>query len=250
MRTTLFITALLFPALAGFAGPSPSPSPDLAPGHYGGALTEDQAALFQFKAKPEAINETARMIDSHNQTLESGNHNPQHLLQNLVSGQNRAKEMVNALKTTEMQKALEAVTGRGTSLLEQNSGLKAPVSIISGIVSLWVGNTTKLFHSEFIKVNSHVEGKNRRGEFSMESPLLNGKVRFSGSEGVMVNMNRDLQPIDSHAELNYNAKTQSVSTQISHPLGPHLDFSVGSSQIPEMNNQTDGRAKIEYKISF
>ncbi len=244
------LALFLFLILSMEAHSTPTPTPLPAPDHYGGALYQDSNGFLDFSKKPGADIDTLNMIEQQNRTNDSGNRNASTLFGSISGGQDRAQEMINALKTEELKKALVKVTGKGNEILQENAGLKSPIAIVSGVVSFWVGNAVRLVNHENFRFTTKVDGRNKSGEFTMESPLLNSKVKFKDSDGVSVNIGRNLPVLNSKAELNYNSKTQAVSTQVSHPLAPHLDFSVGTNQIPELNNQTDSRAKIEYKINF
>jgi len=167
-----------------------------------------------------------------------------------MMGQERAAQMVNMLKDEQLKLALEKVTTRGKVILEENHSLQNPATVIVGAASLWLGSTIKLFKSDSIQITSHIEARSQRGEFSFESPLLNSKVLFRPDQGLNLNVNRSIASINSTAELNYMSRTNSISTQLKHPITRNLNFSIGSSQLPEMNNQTDGQAKIEYQIHF
>ncbi len=83
----------------------------------------------------------------------------------------------------------------------------------------------------------------------MQSPLMNGTLRFRGGEGVDISMNRSISSIGSQAELNYNLNNQSFSTQLRQSIAPNVDFTVGASQAPA-TKQTDGRATFEYRLDF
>jgi hypothetical protein len=241
---------LLFLILSTQAHSTPTPTPLPAPDHYGGALYQDSNGFLDFSKKPGADVDTLNMIDQQNRINDSGNRNASALFGSIAGGKGRAQQMIHALKTEELKKALIKVTGKGNAILQENAGLRSPIAIVSGVLSFWVGNAVRLVNDENFRVTTRVDGRNKTGEFMLESPLLNSKVKFKDNDGVSVNVGRSLPVLNSKAELNYNSKTQAVSTQVSHPLAPHLDFSVGTNQIPELNNQTDGRAKIEYKINF
>lgn len=232
-----------------FALPTPSPHKEGAD-HFGGEIVQETPALLRFGANPGARETTERMIDSRERMLASGSRSTEDLSKDLAASRDRADLMVQALKDEQFQKALKRVTEGGKEILNRNQGIKAPVSFIAGAAAFWYGTTLNLFKSDTMKIDTRVEGRNRRSEFSLESPLLNSKVVIGGQAGVEVNINRSIASLGSSAELNYVGNSGSLSTQIRHPLAPHLNFSIGTSQIPEMNNRTDGRAKIEYQINF
>ena len=229
---------------------SPSTSPTSTPsGTYGGTVTEDPNALLNFKKKDGADVDTIRMIDAQNKTLESGNNDNFSLQNSITTGQARAQEMVNALKSEELQKVLPRVTAKGKDMLQENPELKTPMAVIAGSISLWAGNTLKLIQNDTIKVTSYIEGKSRSGDFKMDSPLVNGKLQFNETDGLQLNMNRSISSIQSNAAVVYNVKTQSLGGELSHHLLPHLDLSIGSTQVPQ-TSQMDQQAKISYHLNF
>jgi hypothetical protein len=246
---TLFLISVLI-ADPLMVGAMPTPTPVEHPQHYGGTLLNENDALLKFQANPEAKQQTENLISQQNQAELTGARNSVTLGQNLVMGQERAAQMVTLLKDEQFRVALEKVTSRGKVILEENQSLRNPATVILGAASLWLGSTIRLFKSDSIQITSHIEARAQRGEFSLESPLLNSKVLFRPDQGLNLNLNRSIASINSTAELNYMSRTNSVSTQLRHPITPNLNFSIGSSQLPELNNQTDGQAKIEYQIHF
>jgi hypothetical protein len=228
----------------------PTPTPKENPQHFGGTLVNENEGLLNFKANPNAKQQTETLISKQNEAEVTGARNTVTLGQNLMMGQERAAQMVNMLKDEQLKLALEKVTSRGKVILEENHSLQNPATVIVGAASLWLGSTIKLFKSDSIQITSHIEARSQRGEFSFESPLLNSKVLFRPDQGLNFNVNRSIASINSTAELNYMSRTNSISTQLKHPITRNLNFSIGSSQLPEMNNQTDGQAKIEYQIHF
>ncbi len=228
------------------AEPTPSPAFDT----YGGAILGNPNAMLAPKTHAAMKSETERFIDSQNRMYDRGSRSTADLAESLGTGEARARQVANLLKDEEFQKVLRRMTERGNTLLKENQGLKTPGAILYGAASMWFGASIRLFKGEAVKINARFEGRARKGEFTIESPLLNSKFVFQSESGLHVNLNRKIASLNSTAELNFMSKTQSLSTQVRHPLSNHLDLTIGSTQLPEFNNQTDTRAKIEYQFNF
>jgi hypothetical protein len=218
--------------------------------HLGGELVQETPALLRFTPNPAALEATEKMIQSREQMLSHGTRNTRELSQDLVASRARADQLVETLKNEQLQKALKKVTEEGKQFFQQHEGLKGPASVIAGAAAFWYGTTVNLFKSDSMKINTRIEGRAQRSEFSLESPLLNSRVVIGSSNGVELNLNRSIASLGTSAEMNYLGNTRSLSTQLRHPIAPNLNFTIGASQIPEMNNRTDGRAKLEYQIHF
>jgi hypothetical protein len=227
-----------------------TPPPHSAPVHFGGELLHQAPGIFGVQRNPGATADTLRMIEEQERNMNSGTRSTASVLRTLTGGQDRAREMVRVIQTEEMRQALEKVTVRGKDFLEKNSALRSPLALISGALSVWVGGDVRLVDDEKFKLSTRIEGRNRSGEFRMESPLFNGRFQFNEMQGVTVNMNREIPGLKSRAEIDFQARTQSLTTQIRQPLAPHLDLTFGATQLPQMNNKTDGQAKIEYQFQF
>lgn len=227
-----------------------TPPPHSAPVHFGGELLHQAPGFFGVQRNPGATEETLRMIEEQDRSMNSGTRSTASILRTLTGGQERAREMVRVIQTEEMRQALEKVTVRGKDFLEKNSALRSPLALISGALSVWVGGDVRLVNDEKFKLSTRIEGRNRSGEFRMESPLFNGRFQFNEMQGVTVNMNREIPGFKSRAEIDFQARTQSLTTQIRQPLAPHLDLTFGATQLPHLNNKTDGQAKIEYQFQF
>jgi hypothetical protein len=233
-----------------FSTPSHSaPTPTPAQEYLGGALTNEEGSLFKFSKSAEK-SETEKMVEAQQRILESGSRSSTDLGAGLILGKERAQTMMNTMQEEQFRKALARINARGSEILKQNEGIQAPIAIIAGAASFWFGATIRLFKGESLLLTTRVEGRNQKGEFSLQSPLLNSRLYFEGASGVNLNVNRSIASIHSTAEMNYSLRTQSLSTQIKHPIAPNLDFTVGTSQIPELNNRTDSRAKVEYQFNF
>lgn len=193
--------------------------------------------------------DTNMMIDRQTLEQERGANSSLDNQNSIQSGQDRAGQMVEMLKTEEMQNALQKVTKKGKQALQEDPSLRTPIGVVAGAVGLWVGRTIKLIKDDRFTLSSRVEGRARTGEFSMQSPFLNGSFKLSADQGVEINMNRTISSIDARAEFNYNIRNQSFSTTIRHRIAPNLDFSFGASQVPQ-SSVTDGNARIEYRLDF
>jgi hypothetical protein len=190
-----------------------------------------------------------RMIDQLNRESEAGDHSPNTQQEHLAISRSRAQQMVDLIKDEEMQKALVKVTARGNQILEENPEMKSPLGVLAGAAALWYGKTIGILKGDTYKAWTRVEARGRSGEVWLQSPILDGKMRFSGDDGMSISMNRSISSINSQAELNYNVQSQSFSTQLHHQLAPNLDFSFGASKAPSAI-QTDGRATLQYHLDF
>jgi hypothetical protein len=248
MRPAPFILILaLFAAPDLRAQPSPAP---VDPATGTGILSSERDHLLDAMRKAVEKQETIRALEQQEQQYQYGNRNTNFQGQSLLLGQERANSMMRNLQDEQFRKALTRVTSRGKQLLEENKSFQTPVAIIAGAASFWFGATVRLFKGESFLVSSRFEGRARRAEFTLESPFLNSKVLIEGGNGINLNVNRSIASIHSSAEVNFSSRTNSISTEFRHSISPHLDFSIGASQIPEMNNRTDGRARIQYQFNF
>jgi hypothetical protein len=192
--------------------------------------------------------ETHLLLDQQTREMESGQSSLS-AQEHLQTGKDRAAQMVEILKKSEMEKALKTVTKKGKQALQEDPSLRTPLGVLAGAVGLWVGKSVRLMTGDFITLYGRVEGRARATEFSMESPFLNGKFRLSADDGVEIHVNRKISSIDTQAEANYNTRNRSFSTQIRKSLAPNLDFTFGASQLPD-SNVTDGNARLEYRYDF
>ena len=234
---------LLFLQLYGSYAIAASPSP--TPGN----LLQDPNGFLIFNHKPGDEVETYRMLDEQNKVQDAGSRNPIAIQGNITSGQARAMQMIEILKDQEMQKALKKVTLQGKQMLQESPEMRNPVTIIAGAFSLWTGRTLKLIRGENFKLATRLEARSRSGDFSMESPILNGKLAFSSSDGFTLSLNRSIASTGTTAAMVYSAKQQMFTGQLTHPLTGNIGLSFGAVQTPQ-SNQTDGQAKLEYRLSF
>ena len=207
-----------------------------------------QNGFLQFNYEPGRTADTLRMIDQQNRAMEAGDRSAKAMQDSISSNRSRAQDMVNLIKDEELQKALVKVTSRGKQVLTENPELKSPMGVIAGAVSLWYGRSIKLIKGDDFKLSTRLEARGRNGEFSMESPLLNGTLHY-GVGDLNISVNRRISSIDTSAELHYNMSNQSFNTQLRHSLAPNLDLTFGASQVPD-TRQTDGRAGFEYRLDF
>lgn len=192
--------------------------------------------------------ETRLLLDQQSREMESGQTSLSGQEQ-IKTGKERAAQMVEMLKKSEMEKALKTVTRKGKQALQEDPSLRTPLGVLAGAVGLWVGKSVKFMTGDFLALSTRIEGRNRAGEFMMESPFLNGRFRFSAGEGVDIHVNRRIASIDTQAEANYNLRNRSFSGNIRKSLSPGLDLTFGASQLPN-SDVTDGNARIEYRLDF
>jgi len=240
--------AYAFPvANAQDASPTPSAINNY---QYQGESTFNTNNLLDPKIKAAQANNTYHLLNAQEQNNNAGTNSALTLSDRLAVGQARAQEMVNLLKDAEMQQALKKVTNNGKDIVQANPELKNPATMVAGAVALWYGRTVKLIKGEEVTVYSKVTARDRSGEFSMQSPLLDGKLQFDPGNGASLSLNRKISSIDSNAQIGYNPKYQAFTSSFSHNIAPHLDLSFGSAMLPAYNNQVDQNAKIEYRIDF
>ena len=253
--SSICITALvltLAPGIAtlaadGTASPSlPAAPPPL---YHEGEFIQDPKLLLDPKVKQFQENNTLNLLDQQSRNSAAGTESSFTLQENLTIGKARATEMVEMLKSVEMKRALDKITAQGNDVLQNNPELKNPAGVIAGAAALWTGRTIKLIKDDHFKLATRIDGRNGSGGFMMESPLANGTLDYSRGVGMNVTVNRNISSIDSRAQFNYNVTNQSISTQLSHKIAPHLDLTFGTTQNP-LINQTDQQAKIEYRIDF
>ncbi len=248
MRIAPFLLLSAFVAGSGIHAQSRVDS--VNPDSKSGTLQSDQDDLLEFKRRSEEKTATLRAIEEREQQqgLGAGNRNFQS--GSLLFGRERAENLARSLQDEQFRRALTRVTTKGKQFLDENKSFRTPLAILAGAATFWFGATVRLFKGESILLTSRIEGRSRRAEFNLESPFLNSRLFIEGGTGFHLNVNRSIASINSTAEVNFSSRTSSFSTEFRHPLAPHLDFSIGASQIPELNNRTDGRARIQYQFEF
>lgn len=234
--------------LANFSAPSRAQKPNGSPA-LGGEIKKDPGEFLNFNYKYGRESDTLYILDKQNRAYEAGDRSPQAMQNSIDTNRSRAQSIANMIKDEELEKAMVKVTARGKQLLHENQDLKNPLGVIAGAASLWYGRSVRLIRSEAFHLFTRVDGRNRSGEFSMESPLVNGRLKFQSGNGVDISMNRKISSISSEAELNYNTNTRSFNTEFRHRLAPNIDLSFGASKAPEAT-QTDGRASFQYRLDF
>lgn len=164
-------------------------------------------------------------------------------IKNYESGKSRAQQMVGMLQNKELTKAFEKITESGNKTLNENSEIKTPLAIIAGAASFWYGQTVKLIRGNDFNFSARLEGKAQRSEFSMGSPLLNGRLKFDAKEGMDLGVNRSISTLQADAAVQYNARNQVFSTEVRKKIAPNLDLSFGASRL-------DQNTKVEYRLNF
>ncbi len=155
----------------------------------------------------------------------------------------KAREMMGMLQNEELSKAFKKVTDQGMRTLKENPGIQAPILVISAAASFWAGKTFDLIRDESLRFTAKIEAQNRRSEFSMQSPLMNGSLKFEQNTGLNVSINRSFDEYQTSTHLNYNAREQSISTEVRYRLMKNLDLSIGASRL-------DQNTRIEYRFNF
>ena len=174
--------------------------------------------------------------DNPNQNMDSS-------AKNYESGKSRAQQMVNMLQNQELTKAFQKITDNGNKTLDENPEIKTPLAVIAGAASFWYGRTVRIMRGSDYNLSAKVEGRAQQSEFSMASPLMNGKLFYNAREGAGMGINRSIADLETEAGLQYNAKSQVLSTEIRKKIAPNLDLSFGASKI-------DQNTKIEYRLNF
>jgi len=222
--------------LAEEPSPSPTPTPEIVVPTASPPPAEN---LLDIKASAKQKDDTYQYLNKR----DTPNAPPGKEASDYESGKTRAQQMVTMLQNQEMTKALEKITGSGKKTLDENPEIKTPLAVIAGAASLWYGRTVKLIKGDEFNMSANVDGRDKRSEFSMGSPILNGKLRFDGASGMGIGLNRKITDINTEAGVQYNVRDQVMSTEIRQRLAPHLDLSFGASRI-------DQSTKIEYRLNF
>ena len=244
----IFQFILLIPLLLGALSVwSPSSHAQTADGENT-SEKGDSPELLKFKREGKD-QETNLLLDKQERDSNFGTQNVGSQNANMSADQSRSQQMVNLLKDDQLQKAMLTVTKRGNDIVDNNPELKNPLTVIAGAVSLWYGRSVNLLKSTDFSLSSRFSGRERSGELSTSSPLLNGSLKYNPSNGIDLSINRSISSIQTSAELKYNVQSQGVTSQIRHHLMPNLDLSVGTTQMPN-TNQPDNRAGVEYQIHF
>jgi len=151
--------------------------------------------------------------------------------------------MVNMLQNQELTKAFQKITENGNKTLKENPEINSPLGVIAGAATFWYGKTIKIIKGDDFNFSAKVEARAHQSEFSMGSPLVNGKLKFDANEGLGIGINRSIADIQTSAGLNYNAKSQVISTEVRKKLAPNIDLSFGASRV-------DQNTKLEYRLNF
>ena len=136
----------------------------------------------------------------------------------IASGHSRAESMVGILKTNELKDLTQKLSVSGKQLVLENPEVQVPVTVIGAGVVLWNGKSFALPSVGDLHLSSHFEGRSRSGSMNMDSPIVNGKLRFESGNGLNVGFNREVHEVDMKAEVLYNFQHQSFKTQISHQI--------------------------------
>jgi hypothetical protein len=217
---------------------------------YSGNVTQDNSYQFLKFNKPSGSDvETLHILDQQERDYESGAQNEAHDQTQIDGNTARAQRMVDILKGDQMNGALNKVTKKGDSLLKDNPDLQSPGAVIASAVALWYGRGVKLFKtSDTTNFYGRFEGRTRTGEFSMQSPLFNGRLRYVMGSGADVTVNRSISSVTS-AEVVYRLQDRTTTAQMRQRIFPNIDVTFGAAPVP-YTNQMDGRAGLYYNLSF
>jgi hypothetical protein len=227
MKITLMILFVYSPT---FADEKPQPLPSAPPPAEGFLLYQPTSNEKQ---------DTYQYLNKQDDPNLSMNKNAE----NYESGKSRATQMVNMLQNKELTKAFQKITESSNKTMDENPELKSPLGVIIGAASFWYGQTINLIKNEDVRFSARLEGRERRSEFSMASPLLNGQLKFDPNEGMGLGFNRKITSLQTEAAVQYNSKNQVFSTEVRQKLSPNIDLTFGASRL-------DQNTKIEYRINF
>lgn len=170
-------------------------------------------------------------------------------LADLDRNQARAKEVMKSLEDTEMKKLSKKISAHSNEVMSANPDAAIPATALSIGALFWIGHKVNLIKSDDLKLSSRVEGRGRRGSINLDSPILNGKFNFAQTEGIKFGLNKNIDEINSDAEVNYFIKDQLVSTAFRHHFTKYLALSVGMSQSGKAQ-PSNQNAQIQYNINF
>lgn len=198
----------------------------------------EKEGFLMYKPSAEQEQDTYQYLNKR----EKPNSNMDQQTKDYESGKLRAAQMVNLLQNKELTDAFQKILSNSGKTINQNKEVFFPLGVIAGAASFWYGRTVTLIKGD-IHLTTRIEGASRRGEFSMNSPLFNGKLKFDGVEGMGLGIDRKISEIQAEASIQYNAKNQTFSTEVRKKIAPHLDLTFGASKM-------DQNTKIEYRINF
>ena len=231
---------------------SPSPSPTSTPnGPNVRADTPAAAAIVPAGSPPpeEGLLQNkptaGQKSDTYQFLNKRDNPNPtmQQNAQDFESGKSRAQQMVTMLQNQELTKAFQKITNSGMKTLDENHEIRDPLAVIGGAMALWYGKSVKLIKGDDYNLSARMEGRSQKGEFSMNSPLLNGNLKYEGMNGMGVGVNRIVSPLQTMGSVQYNVRNQLMTTEVRQKIAPNLDLSFGASRL-------DQSTKIEYRLNF
>ncbi len=195
--------------------------------------------FLQFKPTAQQKSDTYQFLNKQ----DDPNRNMDKSIKDYQSGKTRAQQMADMLQNQELTKAFKKITESGNQTLNENEEIKTPLAVIAGAASLWYGRTLKLIRDSDFNLSARFEGRAQRSEFSMASPILNGKLKFGAQDGVGGEVNRRITSFQTDAALQYNSRERAFSTEVRQRLSPNLDLSFGASKI-------DQTTKLEYRLNF
>lgn len=209
---------------------------------------EKEAGFLEFNHEGKD-QDTNLLLDQQNRKFESGDRSPETYQRSLLTSQQRAAQMVELLKNEQLQRAMSDLTEQGNLLLEENPELKSPLGIIAAAAGLWYGRAVRLLKVKEVRVFSSISARSREGNFSLQSPLLDGRLRYQSSGKMEVSINRTISSINTTAELNYNGIDGVQGARIYHRLAPNLDLTFGTHHNPT-SRYHENSAGVNFHIDF
>lgn len=158
-----------------------------------------------------------------------------------------AERMVQIVKDHEFQRALEMITPRARELLEDNPELHTPVGILVGMASLWNGRKFKIVKSDEVTLDTQIQARTSTAQFSWNSPLLNGELKYQAANGVNVSVGRSISSINTKTRVEYNLTSGNLSSSIEQPLPNNFSISIRGGQT---SGKPDGAAVLNYQLNF
>jgi hypothetical protein len=197
------------------------------------------SGILQFKTNNQKTMET---VNASNRITE-GFFRLEDSFRNLQIGKSMAQEMALLIRNQELADAFSKITLKKNKELKENPALAAPFMIITGAATFWFGKTINVFKSDVFQMSARIEGQTRQSEFSMSSPLMNGKLNFNENTGTSMGVGRRISSLNANAYINYNFREKAVNTEFRQKISPNIDFSFGVGKY-------DQNTKIEYRFNF
>ncbi len=165
-----------------------------------------------------------------------------------VAQEARAHEMVSMIQANELNHVGGHFAHQWSDILRNNEELQAPVAVLGTTVGFWIGRDLVLAKGEDMFLRSHVEGRARNGSLEWGTSALTSKLDFQSGQGLTVNLSRNLEMIQSSANLYYKFQGQTIGTGLSHELARNVVLSVNANQPQLASMEAD--ARVSYSLIF